>query len=203
VAQPEAHAAWPEKDWLAAARTGDQAALGRLLEGYRQYLLLVANQELPDDLRPKAAASDLVQETFLRAHRNFGSFQGDNGDELRAWLRCILVHSLANLERDFRSTGKRELAREVPEERLFPDGLAGCLASPSHAPSAELAARESDDDLQRALAQLPEAAQQVIEWRNYDVLPFDEIGRRLGKSAEAARKLWHRALGQLGKLLEP
>jgi DNA-directed RNA polymerase specialized sigma24 family protein len=43
----------------------------------------------------------------------------------------------------------------------------------------------------------------VVRWRNDDRLPFEEIGRRLGSSEEAARKVWVRALEQLADLLEP
>jgi RNA polymerase sigma factor (sigma-70 family) len=55
-------------------------------------------------------------------------------------------------------------------------------------------AREQDEALERALAQLPESSGQVIRWRNYERCSFEEIGRRLGKSAEAARKVWVRAV---------
>ena len=47
--------------------------MGDLLEGCRQYLLLVANEELDSELTAKSGASDMVQETFLRAQHNFGS----------------------------------------------------------------------------------------------------------------------------------
>ena len=168
-----AEATSPATKWIEDAHNGDDAAVGRLLEGYRQYLLLVANQELRDDLRPKAAASDLVQETFLRAHREFGRFHGQSTDELRAWLRCILMNHLANVDRDFRGTAKRNLGREVAGEKLFAEGLDGGLASPADSPSREMVVRERDEELHRALAQLPEEYRLAIIWRNYDVLPFE------------------------------
>ena len=59
---------------IAAARGGSASALGQLLEGCRKYLLLVANESLDSDLRPKGGASDLVQETFVQAQRIFERF---------------------------------------------------------------------------------------------------------------------------------
>ena len=56
---------------LTLARTGG-AALGPLLERYRQYLTLLARMEIGRTLRVKFGASDVVQETFLEAHRDFG-----------------------------------------------------------------------------------------------------------------------------------
>ena len=46
------------------------------MEAYRPYLLLVANQEISPVLRPKGGRSDIVQETFLEAHRDLGQFSG-------------------------------------------------------------------------------------------------------------------------------
>ena len=74
-------------DLIAQARAGSAEALGQLLVTYQRYLLLVAERELDPDLRAKGSASDLVQETFLEAQRDFARFQGSSRDELRAWLR--------------------------------------------------------------------------------------------------------------------
>ena len=52
------------------------------------------------------------------------------------------------------------------------------------------------------LTQLSPEQRQVIEWRNYERLSFAGIGARLGRSDEAARKLWSRAIEQLQALLE-
>ena len=57
--------------------------------------------------------------------------------------------------------------------------------------------------MRRALEQLPEHYQQVIRWRSWERLSFEEIARRTGRSAEAARKLWTRAVDELALLLEP
>jgi DNA-directed RNA polymerase specialized sigma24 family protein len=43
----------------------------------------------------------------------------------------------------------------------------------------------------------------VVVWHHLEQLPFEEIGQRCQISAEAARKLWTRALGRLRKELGP
>lgn len=58
------------------ARQGDDSARGRLLEKYQTYLLLLARLEIGRRLQTKADAADLIQETFLEAHRNFRNFRG-------------------------------------------------------------------------------------------------------------------------------
>jgi RNA polymerase sigma-70 factor, ECF subfamily len=81
---------------LEQARAGDAIARGELLELYRNYLRLVARSLISTALRVKLDPSDLVQETFLKAHREFTQFAGRGEPELVAWLRRILVTSLAN-----------------------------------------------------------------------------------------------------------
>ncbi len=56
---------------LRRARAGDPEALGDVLSRCRGYLLAMAQAEMQADLRPKAAASDLVQETLLEGQRDF------------------------------------------------------------------------------------------------------------------------------------
>src|SRR5262249_40289408 len=98
---------------LEAARSGSQEALGQLLELSRGYLLMVANGELASDLQAKGGPSDLVQETFLEAKRDFRQFQGGSEAELLAWLRRVLLNNVANFTRRYRTSGKRSVEREV------------------------------------------------------------------------------------------
>lgn len=188
--------------WIASARAGSREALGRLLAACRDYLLVVATRRLPADLRAKAGASDLVQQTFLEAQRDFPAFQGRSEADLLAWLRRILLHNLANATRHFRATGKRQLGREVALDDAPLHELVNGITS-HHSPSSEAVAREQDEALRRAVERLPEGYRRVIRWRSYERLSFADIGQRLGRSAEAARKLWARAVEELKQALEP
>jgi RNA polymerase sigma-70 factor (ECF subfamily) len=191
------------KQRLADARRGSEQALGQVLEGCRQYLLLVANEQLDPDLQEKLGPSDVVQETFLEAQRDFGRFHGQSEQDLLAWLRRILLNNLADARRRYRRAGKRDVAREIPLGDAPDEELRHQLARETDSPRTRLAAREEAATLWQALEQLPEAKRQVIEWRNYELLSFAEIGRRLGKSEEAARKAWTRAIEVLQRILEP
>jgi DNA-directed RNA polymerase specialized sigma24 family protein len=82
--------------WLLEARAGSREAPGRVLEACRRYLLLIADRELDPALKAKGGASDLVQQTFLEAHRDFGRFHGDSEEQLLAWLRQPLRYNLAD-----------------------------------------------------------------------------------------------------------
>ena len=187
------------ESWIVAARQGDREALGLALSSARDYLLLIANDELEPALRCKGNASDLVQETFLRAQRGVEAFRGRTASEWRHWLRSILVRNLAQERRRFRSTAKRQVRLEVTiadESRL---SSAWSNETPSH----DLDRREREAELYEGLQRLPEHYRQVVVWHHLEQLTFDEIGQRFQISAEAARKLWTRALGRLRKELGP
>src|SRR5260370_30878102 len=84
---------------LGPARAGSGPALGQLLELYRSYLALLARLQIGRRLQGKVDAGDLVQDTFLEAHRHFGEFRGTVEAELVCWLRQILAGRLAHLVR--------------------------------------------------------------------------------------------------------
>jgi RNA polymerase sigma-70 factor (ECF subfamily) len=184
--------------WLPEARAGSAEALGEALEACRGYLLLIARQELGKDLQAKAGASDLVQQTFLEAQGDFPRFQGDSAAELRAWLRRILLNNVATFTAAYRETAKRAVGRERLLSQLGPQGAeAKGLAEAAPSPSAVAMAREEADALARVLERLPEDYRQALMLRHVEELPFEEIGRRLNRSANAARKLWARAVERL------
>ena len=199
------HGSEPAKrdGWLRNARAGSAEALGWLLQSFRPYLLLVACREVGSALATKVGPSDLVQETFLRASARFAQFHGQTPKEFRGWLRRILLNVLASFRREFQAADKRRLTREVALPREPGRQEDADLRDPADSPFAQAVARERDEALWRALARLREADRQIIHWRNYDRLSFEEIGSCLDKSAEAARKSWTRALARLERLLDP
>jgi len=186
---------------LAEARAGSLEALGWLWTECRNYLLLVANEKLDPALGAKVSPSDLVQETFLEAQRDLGQFGGQREEELLAWLRRILTNNIANATRRYYGTDMRAVQREVPLLGAEGRSLDYCQDTPT--PSKRLAREEMQAALDQALARLPEHYRQVIRLRYDEDLTFAAIGAALGCSAEAARKLWARAVDQLEKELKP
>ncbi|MCI0464317.1 MAG: sigma-70 family RNA polymerase sigma factor [Gemmataceae bacterium] len=181
--------------WLSAARAGSREALGRALEACRRYLLHIAQQEVTPALQVKGSASDLVQETFLEAHRAFERFHGGSEAELRAWLRRLLLHHAAKLGRRYRTTQKRRLTREQALEAGIQFGHPmDDLRTALPTPSAQIIEQEQAEALQRALERLPDDYRRVILLRYQEGRSFEEIGRLMQRSANAARLLWLRAI---------
>jgi RNA polymerase sigma-70 factor, ECF subfamily len=186
--------------FLGAARAGAADELGRLLMQCRDYLLLVADRELGDDLKGKVNPSDLVQETFLEAKRDFERFQGTSGPELLAWLCRIQRNNLLNLTRSFRDAQMRSVGREVAFTGAWSEAALAC-DTPS--PSERVSAGEEAAALSAGLERLPERYQQVLRFRYEHGMTFSQIGAALDCTPEAARKLWARAVDRLQRELSP
>jgi RNA polymerase sigma-70 factor, ECF subfamily len=183
---------------LLDARDGSPEALGDVLEACRAYLLGIADRELDGPLRAKGGASDLVQETFLEAQRDFPRFQGKSEAELLAWLRRMLLNNLANFARHFRSTEKRRLDREVAIDPHASASTATPLpASDTPTPSVEVMTDERNRALTDALARLPDDYRQILTLRYLEGCSFEEIGARMQRTSNAVRKLWSRAVVKL------
>lgn len=181
-----------------AAKAGSAEALGQLLEELRPFLLALANAEIDESLRSKGGASDLVQETCIDAHRDIHRFRGHTRQELFAWLEQILRNNIVNFARSYRGTEMRDLARELSMDgesavRRAGEGVVAEIPSPR----GEAIRAEQQRRLEDALAVLPDEYRRVILLRQVERLEFKEIGEQLGKTREAARKLWLRALLRL------
>jgi len=184
------------RDLIDRARRGVPEAVGQILEAARGQLLELADQELPEDLRAKIGPSDVVQETAVEAHRDFADFTGTTVEECFAWLRMILRHNVVDAVRRYRESLKRNVALEV---RLSSGPMSGVgpLVEPHRPPDGSAIRREEAGLLNHTLARLPADYRQVLELRYWSGLSFVEMAPRLGRSPEAARKLWYRAVERL------
>lgn len=193
---------WPatcELDALIdSARGGSPSALGKLLESAQDYLLLVASRELGPDLRSKVGASDLVQETFIKAQQGFAMFRGTTAPELLGWLRQILLNQTLGTRRRYSGTNKRNIARELSSNGDFLlQQILESIPGPELAPTAKLAIQEDLAAIYAAIEKLSPLYRDVIVLRYWENLSFEQIGQRIGKTPDAARKLWMRAVDHL------
>jgi RNA polymerase sigma-70 factor, ECF subfamily len=192
------------EELLERARAGDLESFGQLLSQYRNYARLLARTLIGTTLRLRLDPSDLVQETFLEAHRDFPRFGGTTERELLAWLRRILARNLADQARR-QKAGLRDYRRQVSLEAILDRSSARmqqALVAVVASPSAAASQREQAVLLADALADLPPDYREVIILRNLERLRFDEVAARMGRSPGAVRMLWTRALERLSRALE-
>jgi RNA polymerase sigma-70 factor (ECF subfamily) len=184
---------------LQRARSGDSQALGELLETYRSYLRILANQQLYRHLKSKYSASDLVQETFLRAKEGIHRFEGKSEGELLAWLRSILSRQLSNAMRHFATQRRNvQLERRVEVELdQSSQAMGHQLAGFEESPSGNVERRERALLLALALDRLKPEYHEVIELRHLQGAPFSDVAKMMGRSVNSVKQLWARAIAQL------
>lgn len=182
------------------ARFGVSGAIARIFEAARGQLLDLAERELPRELRAKVGPSDVVQETAVDMHAGFRQFTGTTTEECYAWLREVLRHNIVDAVRRYRDSQKRDLTRE---QRLHGSLAHEVLWLPEARPTPDDSAvrREEAALVNASLQRLPPDYQQVLHLRYWRGLSFIEIAAEVGRSPEAARKLWFRAVQRLEKEL--
>lgn len=132
-------------------------------------------------------AEDLTQETFLRAYRGLG---GWDGRPMRPWLYQIARNvTISALRRRPRMT---TLESDPGEDRPDPRADGRRLVR-------RLGAR---DHLRRAVAMLSPADAALFHMRYHDEMEADEIARALGKSKPVVSVRLHRLRRRLRKALE-
>lgn len=136
-------------------------------------------------VRDDDAAQDLLQETLLRAHRALTRL--GPGANVRAWLYRIATNTSLNHLRS-RVRERRALERHAREAD-------GALSSDTDGRTEQTERRRVA--LWTAVAGLPERQRQALTLRIADELDYEEIARRLGGTAKAARANVYQATKKL------
>jgi RNA polymerase sigma-70 factor (ECF subfamily) len=193
---------------LRDAREGDAEPVGQLLHLHRNYLLVLATTQFDRRLRRRLSPSDLVQETMLAAHRDFGQFRGHSEPQFLAWLRQILIHCLHRAIETHLKAKMRDVRCEVSIEQLAVAldrsnaRLSDLLVDKAPSPGAPMRQRESAVHFANQLAMLRPDYREVIIMRNLQGFSFDEIAGRMKRNPGAVRMLWLRAVDKLKRITE-
>jgi RNA polymerase sigma-70 factor (ECF subfamily) len=193
------------EDLLGAARSGDQSARGRLFGMYENYMTLLVRMQVGRRLQGKVDPADVVQETFLHAHRDFEMFRGQTEAELLGWLRRILAAVVAVQVRRYFGTKRRDLRleRDLADELDHSSRILDvALVAQGSSPSQQASRREQAVLLADALATLPEHYREVLMLRHIEELSFPDVAERMQRSLDSVKKLWIRGLSQLRSALE-
>jgi RNA polymerase sigma-70 factor (ECF subfamily) len=149
--------------------------------------------------RNAADAEDLVQETYLKAYRSFGTFT--EGTNLRAWLYRILTNTYIN---SYRAARRRPEVADVEDvedlylyHRLTPDGR----VDPGR--SAEEVALESftDDEVKAAIESLPASFRMAVLLADVEGFSYKEIAEITGVPIGTVMSRIHRGRRALQKAL--
>lgn len=189
---------------VSKAKRGERQAVVDLLNGYRNYLRLLAQVYVGQQLQSKLDASDLVQESLLAACRDFRQFRGQSEQELAGWLRAIMTNTGRKMIRQYRNTKRRDIGLEknfgqgIDQSAASIDNLAAPISSPSHRANR----REAAVVLADKLAELPDHYRQAIVLHHLEGQTIAEVAEAIDRSPEATNSLLARALIKLRSLMK-
>ena len=167
---------------IAAVIGGDATAFDEIVERHRRAIYQVCFRFVNNH----EDASDLAQETFVRAWKGLANFKGEAA--LSTWLYRIAVNVSLN----------RVSTRRVPTEPLESDRF---VDTKTDAPGANLLREERADAVRRAIAQLPDKQRATLILRSYHDMSHQEIADVLGSSVGAVKANFFHALANLKKIL--
>lgn len=184
-----------DNDLIERFRSGDGAAFDEII---RRYWDLIYNR-VYGLLRNRQDAEEVTQDTFMRAHRGLDNFRGDAS--FSTWIYQIATN-LARNRYWYWFRRKRDQSMSL-DEPLADDGTASLqdiLPDGGVAPSDAALTQEFVDRVAVEMQQLSPAHREILELRNRDGLPYEEIAQRLGISigtvksriARARERLWER-----------
>jgi RNA polymerase sigma-70 factor, ECF subfamily len=176
---------------LREALAGSDAALDRLYARYGPRLLTFIRLKMGRSLRARLESRDILQATFLKSFQHLDEFEGQNGRSLLGWLMRIAENEI----RDRADFHQRQLRDAKQEETL--DGQAENLAARSRSALSRLILDEQAQRIENALESLTDAHRNVILLRTYEELSFPQIAKVLGKSEDACRMQYARAMTAL------
>lgn len=184
----------PSTDLLDRARRGDGEAVEALVGRLGPRLLGLVRLRLGRSLRRRVESRDVVQEVLLKAWTGLDRFEGDGSSTLMGWLGRIAENEIRDLAA-FHGRHRRDAKQEValPER----EALGKDLRDRARSVTSRLVWSERAERLEQAFEELEEEPREVVVLRRFEELSYPEIGERLGKSADACRMMYARAMARV------
>ena len=170
----------------------DQARFAELAMPYMSALYSAALRMT----RNPSDAEDLVQETYLRAYRGFAGFK--EGTNLRAWVYRILTNTFINSYRKKQREPITVPDDDMPDWYLY-DKLGGANAEASA--ESEVLEKIPDEDVQRALEDLPDGFRMAVLLADVEGFSYKEIAEILDVPIGTVMSRLHRGRKALQKAL--
>jgi RNA polymerase sigma-70 factor, ECF subfamily len=164
-----------EDEIIKSARAGKLESFSLLYELYLPVVYKRVRYTVPPE-----DVEDLTQEIFITVIRSIHGFRGES--KFGTWLRTLTNRQIADYYR----------RRHEPEVGLIDE----------HKAPENLATSDEMIILRQAIVRLPEKYREIIYLRFVEEKPFSEIATQTGRSLEAVKSLFRRAVIALDKLVK-
>lgn len=186
----------PDEDLVRRVLAGDLEASRTLFRRHEALLRSSAARRLGRGLQRKVGASDVVQESYLTAFLKLEDFEDRGPGSFRRWLERIVERKVSDeVKRHVRSR-KRSARRE--------ESFAATAGAPEPSgrgpgPATQVAHNDANAALRAAIERMDGDDRTILELVHSRGLDFAAAGREMGRSAEAARKLYGRVVMRLSR----
>jgi RNA polymerase sigma-70 factor (ECF subfamily) len=182
---------------LRRAKEGSPDALELLYDRLGPRLLAFIRLRLGRALRAQLESRDILQATFLKSFEHLRRFENSDSGSLMAWFARIAENEIRDRV-DYFTRDRRDVRLGVSIDETSVDPKAG-----ARSPLSQLILDERAERLEEALESLDAHYREVIVLRSFEELSFREIGDRLGRSEDACRMLFGRAMAALTMRMAP
>lgn len=175
---------------LDSARRGDREATDWIIARTYPRVERLVHARLRQDIRrgrgwlsTRFSTGDLVQEVFRSALGGLAEFEGDNEEELVAYLAGISRNRIVDAIR-FHEAERRDGRNQISDAGVFEQ-----LTADRPGPATQAASLDDQRTVQEAIRLLSETDQAVLHARISEEVTFAELAKRLGlPSAATARR---------------
>jgi RNA polymerase sigma-70 factor, ECF subfamily len=203
---------WPEADKTKAllddAKTGEPAAVNRLLSEFRDPLRKIINLRLDPVLARRVDASDIVQDVLLEANQRLTEYLRSPVMPFHLWLRHLAQDRIIDTHRRHRQAQRRSIDREEPIHRpAWVDQsslqLVAQLVDTEQTPASAAIHAELQRRLEEAMTHLADDDRDIILMRHHEQLTNQDVAAALEITEAAASMRYLRALRRLREVLVP
>lgn len=183
-----------DEEFMRRFQSGDEQAFRLLFDRYASHLINFAYRMLTS----RDEAEDLTQEVLLRVYRAKDHY--DPSRPLRPWIFAIASRLISNRLRDRKLHSQVSLDFKPDEDH---DAiLASDLPDRASPPSDEILERQRlVQQVQKALAELPENQRTAVLLARFEEMPYEEIAVAMGNSVSSVKSLLFRARQTLKTIL--
>lgn len=172
----------------------DRAAFAELMRRYQSHVDKILYHLAPD----WQDRADLAQEVWIRVYRNINRLQ--EPEKFRGWLSRIATNLFYD---ELRKRKRVSQSLSLDAGRMMDDGeMDWEIASEEPTPDENLATREFYEQLQAALAHLPEVFRTTIVLREIEGMGYEEIAQITGVSLGTVKSRIARARAKLQSQLQ-
>ncbi len=207
TSQPDdSHPDGLDADTIQRLTEGDEELLAELFSTHRPRLTRMVRFRMDRRLAARIDAEDVLQEAFLNALARIDHYLKDSTQSLFIWFRLIVTQTLVDVHRRHLAASRRDAGRDVSLGQAGSPAtsvamaaeLLGNLTSPSRA----ALRAEVSEQLEKALAEIPQLDQEILALRHFEELTNKEVAQVLNLKPTTTSNRYIRALARLKTVLQ-